>query len=689
MPDEPREISKLRIGQAVRNIKDAVARLAISTLANALDAIASRLLAAENKLSGIAAGAQVNVIESVKVNGAALPVQSKAVDVPVPNQAATTTDPGLMSAADKAKLDGIATGATKVDVDSALSSQSTNPVQNKVIDTALGGKADTGHTHDDRYYTESEVDTALSGKVSKAGDTMSGDLTIEAFVNAAFGNVPTNVCDIDGDLNNATMPGLYMYLSTHDNRPTSTSVGGALLVVRYNQNMISQLAFCNSQSSSALVYARHYYQGTWGAWHRIAVNNMTADLTINGYINAALGNVPATVCDINGDLNNAIEPGLYRYIDTYTNRPGDGGGVLLVTKYSENYISQLAFGYSLTSSAVIYERHYQRGTWGSWGQIAFNNMTAELTINNKINASLGNVPAAVCNIGTDLNNAVEPGLYQYISSYDNKPSGTGGVLVVLQYNANYISQLAFCNSPSNSAVIYDRFYYLGTWGPWHRIAVNNMTADLTINGHVNAALGDVPTDVCDIDGDLNNANVPGIYSYVSGTANTPNNSGGSLLALRNFNNNIWSQIAFTNTSGKTVRFYARHYYSDGWGSWVQMATTITGTWTPHLYDYDTLVRSLSTSSYMRIGDFVVAYIYISNPNLSGISTMLQIRNLPMTTVWGGSVYLSALQQSSLTRPIYIQPADGRIYLRPNVKSSEFSNPTSGSGVFSITVFGKA
>lgn len=43
----------------------------------------------------------------------------------------------------KSKLDGIAMGATKVSVDSALSSSSTNPVQNKVIKAALDGKQAT------------------------------------------------------------------------------------------------------------------------------------------------------------------------------------------------------------------------------------------------------------------------------------------------------------------------------------------------------------------------------------------------------------------------------------------------------------------------------------------------------------------------------------------------------------------
>ena len=57
------------------------------------------------------------------------------------NNATTSTD-GLMSSSDKTKLNGIAAGAIKTIVDSALSSTSTNPVQNKVIYGAISSKAD-------------------------------------------------------------------------------------------------------------------------------------------------------------------------------------------------------------------------------------------------------------------------------------------------------------------------------------------------------------------------------------------------------------------------------------------------------------------------------------------------------------------------------------------------------------------
>lgn len=49
--------------------------------------------------------------------------------------------------AEKTKLAGIAIEANKTVIDSALSSTSTNPVQNKVINSALAGKADANHVH--------------------------------------------------------------------------------------------------------------------------------------------------------------------------------------------------------------------------------------------------------------------------------------------------------------------------------------------------------------------------------------------------------------------------------------------------------------------------------------------------------------------------------------------------------------
>lgn len=101
--------------------------------------------ATENKAADWGETVTVGARMSVNATGHVTSAQGRTVTLP--SNTATQTAKGLMSASDKAKLDGIAQGANKITVDSALSSTSTNPVQNKVINTALAGKAASSHTH--------------------------------------------------------------------------------------------------------------------------------------------------------------------------------------------------------------------------------------------------------------------------------------------------------------------------------------------------------------------------------------------------------------------------------------------------------------------------------------------------------------------------------------------------------------
>lgn len=91
-----------------------------AAIGSKVDKVAGKGLSAEDftaalktKLDGIAAGAQVNAIESVKVNGTALPITSKGVDITVPTGAlagksvVAETD---LDAALKAKVNAAAEG---------------------------------------------------------------------------------------------------------------------------------------------------------------------------------------------------------------------------------------------------------------------------------------------------------------------------------------------------------------------------------------------------------------------------------------------------------------------------------------------------------------------------------------------------------------------------------------------------
>ena len=78
-------------------------------------------------------------------------------------------------------------GITKVYTSTGNSTDGT--MTRQAITDALAGKSDTGHTHDDRYYTETEVDTFLAVKAEQVNVTNYTSFSdISAVVSA--GNIP-------------------------------------------------------------------------------------------------------------------------------------------------------------------------------------------------------------------------------------------------------------------------------------------------------------------------------------------------------------------------------------------------------------------------------------------------------------------------------------------------------------------
>lgn len=99
---------------------------------------------------------------------------------------ATTSTAGLMSSTDKAKLDGIASGANKTTVDTALSTSSTNPVRNSVVTNALNGKASSSHTH-------SAATTSTAGFMSAADKTLLNSLSNSVVVDTSWGSSVSDI----------------------------------------------------------------------------------------------------------------------------------------------------------------------------------------------------------------------------------------------------------------------------------------------------------------------------------------------------------------------------------------------------------------------------------------------------------------------------------------------------------------
>ena len=156
------------------------------------------------------------------------PVQNKVVTAALTGKAgtavATQSANGLMSKADKAKLDGIASGATQVTIDSAMSGSSNNPVANHVVKQYVDDKvaaAGSGITVDaaldatstnpvQNKAVKAAIDakadkTALDGKLDKAGGTLTGNLVgkyitgtwLQSTATADLGKTPGKIAVLD------------------------------------------------------------------------------------------------------------------------------------------------------------------------------------------------------------------------------------------------------------------------------------------------------------------------------------------------------------------------------------------------------------------------------------------------------------------------------------------------------------
>ena len=159
------------------------------------------------KIAEVAASGGVDVDNALSATSTN-PVQNKVVTAALTGKAgtavATESANGLMSKADKTKLDGIASGATKITIDSTMSGSSNNPIANRVIKqyvddkvAAAGGNITVDATLSttstnpvqnravkaaidakaDKTALDAKADkTALAAKMDKSGGTFTGNV---------------------------------------------------------------------------------------------------------------------------------------------------------------------------------------------------------------------------------------------------------------------------------------------------------------------------------------------------------------------------------------------------------------------------------------------------------------------------------------------------------------------------------
>lgn len=151
-----------------------------------------------------------------------------------------------------------------------------------------------------------------------------------------------------------------------------------------------------------------------------------------------------------------------------------GGSITAADNWEVRYIVTDTLGSSNTYydivTRAVWEFHVKRGG-GAWAFGGIADQDGALKVYGEISAVLGNVPKAVCDINSDLNNATETGFYYYTLSDAHIPqANANGKLLVIKTSDNYVYQFALPNASLNDFKIWARSYVTGSWGAWVRIS---------------------------------------------------------------------------------------------------------------------------------------------------------------------------------------------------------------------------
>ena len=194
------------------------------TKISALEANLSSYVPTSRTINGTALTPDITITKvesattSTNVNGytvaKSVPSDAKFTDTTYDD--VTTSTRGLMTAADKTKLDGIASGATKYShprftaktsgfykfaVNNEGHVTGTTDVTKSDITGLIGGTPSLeGHTHDDRYYTETEVNTKLATKSNTGHTHTKSEITDLATWARADTKPSYNFSEIDGSV---------------------------------------------------------------------------------------------------------------------------------------------------------------------------------------------------------------------------------------------------------------------------------------------------------------------------------------------------------------------------------------------------------------------------------------------------------------------------------------------------------
>ena len=190
-----------------------------------------------------------------------------------------------------------------ITIDTSLSTTSTNAVQNQAITRAVNGKANTSHTHNDLYYTKSEVDNMNLGGGS------SGEVDLSNYIRKSS---TSGLVKNDGSIDTTS------YLSSLPNHTHKKSEITDFPAIPDVSNYIRK------SSTSGLVKN----DGTIDTTTYSTASHTHGNLQTNGVIGTSNNANKNVITDANGKITTENKPTIPTKTSDLTN-DGDGSNVFV------------------------------------------------------------------------------------------------------------------------------------------------------------------------------------------------------------------------------------------------------------------------------------------------------------------------------------------------------------------------
>ena len=435
---------------------------------------------------------------------------------------ATTSVKGLMSAVDKTKLDGVETGAdVNIIEEVKVNNTALVPDANKSVNIVIPAAAEytiaetTTTTGYAKTYQLKKDDTFIGSKID-----IPKDLVVES------GEVKT-VTTADEPYEGAVVGDKYIDLTLNDENEDHIYIPVEDLVDVYTAGDGINISNTNVVSNTGV---RAIATGSTNGTISVNTNGTSIDVPIYGLGTAAYMAETAFAYSRNinqGNLNNYTTPGIYSStsgaeIANKADTSSSFGLIVIHSSSSSAHYTQLYFG---RQNNKVYIRFCVAGTWSEWTEFKYTDTTyeeattttaglmsaADKAIVDDISTNLagkadkvtsatngdiatldanGNLVDSgsktsdfaikqILTEGQDLNNITTPGLYNASSSttINHKPEGNNGGfgLIVLYVGSNNTGRnvqmfFSYAGGPK-----YIRYNESGTWTDWSLMKFTDTT----------------------------------------------------------------------------------------------------------------------------------------------------------------------------------------------------------------------